>query len=49
MAIHDLPGIINTALKLAATPANIKAGLLFIDFFPTPEASPLIRNFCHPS
>jgi hypothetical protein len=30
-------------------PANIKAGLLFIDFFPTSETSPLIRNFCHPT
>jgi hypothetical protein len=34
MAIHDLPGFINAALKLAATPTNIKAGFLFIDFFP---------------
>ena len=48
-AILDLPGFINAALKLAATPANIKAGLLFIDFFPTPESFPLIRIFCHPT
>jgi hypothetical protein len=41
MAIHDLPGFINAALKLAATPANIKAGLLFIDFFSyTRDVSP---------
>jgi hypothetical protein len=33
MVIHDLPGFINAALKLAATPTSIKAGLLFIDFF----------------
>jgi hypothetical protein len=49
MVIHDLPDFINAALKLAASLANIKAGLLFIDFFPTPEASPLIWNFCHPT
>jgi hypothetical protein len=34
MTIYDLPGIINTSLNFAATPANIKAGFLDTRIFP---------------
>jgi hypothetical protein len=34
MAIYDLPGIINTSLHLAATPANIKAGFKVAEIYP---------------
>jgi hypothetical protein len=34
MAIYDLPGIINTPLNLAATPANIKAGCKVTGIYP---------------
>jgi hypothetical protein len=34
MTIYDLPGIINTSLHLAATPANIKAGFKVAGIYP---------------